>query len=39
MYTMNNDELLRLYAKLNAQDILISVCFGAILRREDAPSR
>lgn len=38
MYTMNNDDLLRLYAKLNAQDILISVCFGAILRRENDPA-
>ena len=38
MAEIHEDDLRRLYAKQNAQDILISVCLGAILQREDSPA-
>jgi hypothetical protein len=30
MYSMSRDDLMRLYAKLNAQDHLITVCLAAL---------
>jgi len=38
MYSMSDAELLRLYAKLNAQDVLINSCLRAILRSDRDPA-
>ena len=38
MYSIDERELLRLYSKLNAQNILITVCFESFVQAQNDPA-
>ena len=38
MYSIDERELLRLYAKLNAQNVLITVCFDTFVQAQKDPA-